>query len=278
MSRLWTYSRAGFRRWPASIAALALILANSAFIGGAQARMGDGNRKYQAGDYKKAQEIYARLAVDLPRSPHVQNNLGLAQYKLGEWEEAAGSFRKSLERTGRDKRLAGTSLYNQGVDYARQALGESTDLAPGDRGKLLEKSLECFKDAMKADPDDMDAKYNYELLKKLTEDKGGQSQNSQDQKQNEDQQAKKDGSPQEKQGQGRQDQQGKQEGQNKQDERRNQEEKPDQGGAGEPPQGGQVSPGALTPEQAAEILKQTESLERYVLMAPIAEAPVAKDW
>ncbi|MGE5548980.1 MAG: hypothetical protein ACM3ZC_00410 [Bacteroidota bacterium] len=244
----------------ACLAVLFLSLAGLGFVG-AHGRMEQGNRAYRERQYERAGEIYSNLAVDLPNSPHVQHNLGLAYYGGRKWHEAGAAFRKGLERAAGGKRIEGSLAYNLGVTHYRQAMAGEVPAA--ERKALLQASLDAFKRAILADSRDMDAKYDYELVKRLLkqlEDEDGAGDKEDDageQGQDGDKdnkRAKDDGNGQEQEpGEGRQDQ----------DKRTGPQEQRD---------------GEVTPAQAEAILEQAEGLERFAVLAPQEDQPVAKDW
>lgn len=234
-----------------------LTLSGAGFISGARGRMQEGNRLYEAKRYAEAGEIYGNLAVDLPNSPQVQHNMGLAYYRTERWNEALDTFRKGIEKNGgRHPLLEGNLAYNQGAAYFRLAGQESEGQGKRD---LLTQSLEAFRRAVRTNPRDMDAKFNYELVQRMLAE---QDQSPEPPEQNGQDQGR-DGERQDQQDQG---EQGGENGQSPE------QTKPD--GADQP-----TSTGALTPAQAAEILKQAGNLEKYgAILVPGSERAVEKDW
>lgn len=171
----------------------------------------EARKAYQSGDYETAIKKY-RYLVD---SLHVQEdevllNLANAYFQTNDTTQALSQY-QSLTQSGKAQLRS----------KAEQQLGVMTNRA----GKF-EEALNHFKQAIKSDPANEDARYNYELLKKKLEEKKKQEQQKQDQ--NKDQQQnkeeEKDKKDQEKQDQ-KKDQEQKKDEQNKDQEQKDQEKK-----------------------------------------------------
>ena len=166
-------------------------------------------------DYELALAKYTLLRDSLGvDDPAVDLNLAHSHYHLG---DTAGA------KTNYGSLTASNNAQFKSIAY--QQLGVMNK----DAGKL-EEALQQLKSAIKADPSNQDARYNYEVVKKLLEEQKNQDQQDQDQQDqdgdSEDQQKK----DQEKQDQenkdGEQDDQEKQDGENqeKSEEEKEQEE------------------------------------------------------
>ncbi len=168
----------------------------------------EGNRNYSDGDYDKALELYREALEESPESPAIRFNLGDAQFKKEEMEEAADSFSRALQ--SEDPGIKSRAQYNLGNSLYRQ-------------GKLQE-SLSAYREALKVAPGDRDAKHNLEFVLKQLQEQQQQQQNQDQQGEGEpekDQDKKQDesrsGSEDQPQ-QGRQDRPEEQESQERQDE------------------------------------------------------------
>jgi hypothetical protein len=132
-----------------------------------------GNRAYERGEWAAAEEQYRRALAKSPDDTTARFNLGNALYRQERWDEAL------TEMKGVD------AFYNMGNAFFEQT--------------KLKDALEAYKNAMRADPSDMDAKFNYAYVKKLLEDQqqndgkdeDEQNQEEQGQEQKEDQQEQK---------------------------------------------------------------------------------------
>ncbi len=117
----------------------------------------EGNREYAGERWAEAETAYRRAIETSPDNPQAQFNLGNVLYRQERWDDAAQAF-GSLESPA--------AHYNTGNVLFRQ--------------RKLQEALEAYKNAMRADPTDMDAKFNYAYVKKLMEqdDQQQQQQNS----------------------------------------------------------------------------------------------------
>lgn len=133
-----------------------------------------GNRLYEEQRMEEAQKSYREALQREPNSIEANFNLGDSQYAKGEYEAAESSFTDILEAEGVSDELRAKAFYNRGnAQFQQQKLSEA---------------LESFKESLRLNPTDLEAKYNYAYTKKLIE----QQENNQDnQNQNNDQQQDK---------------------------------------------------------------------------------------
>lgn len=127
------------------------------------------NSAFEAGNYEEAEELYKAAIESTPDNYKLYFNLGNAQAKQGKVEEAIESFLefRTLAESPQDKSLA---EYNIGT-----LLAEDQKWKP---------AATHFKNALKLDPSDLDAKHNYErALAEIQneEDQGGEEQNQENQ-------------------------------------------------------------------------------------------------
>lgn len=135
------------------------------------------NKEYDAGNYSQA-EVGYRKAIEKMKEPAglVYNaamfNLSDAMYKQERYEEAEKNF-VALAQDSVHTDLAAQSYYNAGNAMTKQ--------------RKLEEALEAYKNAMRRDPSDKAAKFNYAYVKKLLEKDddqneggGGDNQDNQD--------------------------------------------------------------------------------------------------
>lgn len=140
-----------------------------------------------------AHKIYEDLLVDLPDSPYLLHNLGLSFYKAGEAgqaEDNLSSAQAELEKLTLDPRrrreLSHKFHYHLGSARFKAAEGavNKEEAASG-----YQKALEDFKQAIEADPEDLDAKYNYELtllrLEQIKNDKEQEQKEQEEQREQE---------------------------------------------------------------------------------------------
>ncbi len=144
-------------------------------------------REYKAGQYDQALKEYERLLQKRTDDPRLHFNAGAAAYRDQKFDEAAKQFNATLASP--DLNLQGLAYYNEGNSLYH--LGERIQ-DPKQRTEAWEKAIQDYQSTMKLSPQDADARFNYEFVKKKLEELKQQQQqsqqNKQDQKQNQDQQ------------------------------------------------------------------------------------------
>ncbi|MEP4531500.1 MAG: tetratricopeptide repeat protein [Cyclobacteriaceae bacterium] len=119
---------------------------------------------YKAGNYDKAAAKYSLLADSLGVSEdEILLNLGHSYYHLGDTSSAKRSYQSLL--TSSNKNLKSIASQQLGV-MAKDA-------------QKLEESLSYLKNAIKTNPKNEGAKYDYEVVKKLLEQQEKQEQENQ---------------------------------------------------------------------------------------------------
>ncbi|HMH32364.1 MAG TPA: tetratricopeptide repeat protein [Puia sp.] len=139
-----------------------------------------GNRFYKQKQLDRAKQQYEKAVQQAPQNPVAQYNLGNTAFRKDEYDEAAKSYDESISHSS-DNTVREKGLYNKGVAQIRS--------------KKLEESIASWKDALKLDPADLEAREN--LQKALLELKQRQpppppeKQNQKDQKKEQKQQQSK---------------------------------------------------------------------------------------
>ncbi|MDE3101675.1 MAG: VWA domain-containing protein [Chloroflexota bacterium] len=123
----------------------------------------DADRLYLAGDAQGALARYRALLTDHPGIAELHVNAGNALYKLGQYQGALDEYAVGIR---------------QGSDRTRAV----ADYQTGDalfRMSRLPEAREAFKDALRIDPHDGDAKFNIEVIDRIlaaTQGSSGQGQ------------------------------------------------------------------------------------------------------
>jgi len=214
------------------------------------------NQAYKNGNYQEAAELYRSAIADDPENAKLHFNLGNALAKMGNTEEAETAFSryKSLVENPVDESLAD---YNTGKML--------TDL------EQYDEALNYFREALRNNPDDEDARHNYELAlrkqqEQQQEDQQQESDSDQNQENEENQNSQND-----------QDQQNENQDPSQNE---NQQQNPrDQQGEDEQ----QPIPIDMTEQEAENILDALKQLERELLENRKKESTQAqsgndKDW
>lgn len=144
----------------------------SELTGSAQAdrkHIRQGNREYD-GDKFAESEISYRRASDINKtSPDAVFNTGDALYRQNKFDDAAKEFLESSGKTDDISRKA-AAFYN---------LGNSQLMA-----QKIEESIGAYKNSLRLDPDNMEAKYNLAYAQDLLEQQKQQQQDKDDQSKN----------------------------------------------------------------------------------------------
>ncbi|RKX32108.1 MAG: hypothetical protein DRP46_01840 [Candidatus Zixiibacteriota bacterium] len=182
--------------------ALSLFMFAAGLSAGDFADMVDkGNKAYLEGDYKTALDYYHQAEVERPETPELDYNIGSALYHEQKYEEAVDKLQKSMMTDNVDNEAA--AHYNLGNVYYRM----------GD----YQNAIMSYQRSLELNPDDIDAKYNLELARKmLKEQMKPEQQDQQQQQQQQQQQEQQDQQQQQEQPQPQEDEQNQQEQQQQQ--------------------------------------------------------------
>lgn len=196
------------------------------------------NQAFENGNYDEAARLYQQAIAADPADARLHFNYGNALYHMGETEEAREAFEtyKQLAETAEEHALAD---YNSGKMFA--------DL------EMYDDAADQFRQALVNNPDDPDARFNYELAL-LKQQEGEDEQEEQEPDDNDDQNEDQDND--ENQDQQNGDQDHNQDNQQDQD----QEQDDSQGDQEEQPQ-----PLDMSEQEAENILDALRQLERELL-------------
>lgn len=123
----------------------------------------EAEKAYQTGNYEKSAEKYSYLLDTLNVEDEAATlNLANSYYKIKNNDAAISNYQKLQD--AKDQSLKSLAYQQLGVI--------SND------PKTLEKALSYFKQAIKSDPTNDDARYNYELLKKKLQNQNENQENN----------------------------------------------------------------------------------------------------
>ena len=163
-----------------------------------------GNRAYEKEHYEEAASRYRRALEEAPESWEARYNLASSFYRTEQYDHAAELLAAVAQDTLRTPAERSEAYYNLGnVHFSRQKLSES---------------LDAFRSALRLNPEDEDAKFNFIYVKRMmqeqenqqnqdqqNQDQQNQDQQNQDQNQNQqNEQNQEEGNPEEQNGQGEQ--------------------------------------------------------------------------
>jgi tetratricopeptide (TPR) repeat protein len=126
-----------------------------------------GNNYYSMGQYDLAEKLYRDALKKDPQNTIAKHNLANALYRQKKYKDAEEVL-DGIAKDSKENIVKSAAHYNNGVIKTKQ--------------KDLEGSIEDYKDALRLNPDDMEAREN--LQKALLELKQKQKQQQQDQQQN----------------------------------------------------------------------------------------------
>ena len=249
-----------------------------------------GERAYRAKQYEQAQQAFADAATNAAArnldSAIARYNEAAADYRLGRMDKAADRLAETL-RTG-DLALQQKAWYNRGTALLGQLATQRQQGKLDDAQKTTTEATTHFEQAIMLDPNDADAKVNYELCLRLQQELEKQKQEQQKDQQKQDQEKKQDQQKQDKQQEKKDDQQ--KQG-NQQQQKQQQEQKQDKQSSPSKPEQQQQEQNAaqgekktdeMTPEEAAMLLnamRQEEQSNRDKMRLNIGQPePVEKDW
>ncbi|MBU1853055.1 MAG: tetratricopeptide repeat protein [Candidatus Omnitrophica bacterium] len=129
----------------------------------------EGKKLYSEGKPSEALSKWRDAQIESPDKEELHYNIGNALHQEKKYEDAYGEYEKSLD--SKDAELQSKTYYNMGNTHYRM-------------GKLTE-AIEDYKKALDINPDDEDAKYNIEFIrKKIKENLEKEQSQQQDMQQN----------------------------------------------------------------------------------------------
>lgn len=232
---------------------LAFILAASSLNDARKA-----NDAYRSGDYETAVSLYQQAIDNDPSDARLYFNLGSALAKMGQADESVQAFEKAKGLMD-DPQQQSMADYNAGT-----LLSEA---------EMYDEAIDFFRDALRKNPNDADAKHNYEMsIRKQQQQQEQEQQDGESDDDDDDQE---------------QDQDQQQDQDQEQDEGQDQDHQDDQGDGSQDEQDPEdhemPQPDEISMDEAENILNALDQLEREILenRKKEAEAPPSsneKDW
>lgn len=153
-----------------------------------------GNENQKDEKYDSASALYDRIVENNPDEVLPYFNKGLSLYKQGKFEEAINSFNEASALSGNEK-LTAEILYNKGNSFFKK--GEKLlQNDPEKAVKSMGSAIKSYKEALKKNPNFVEAGQNLEIvrlfLKKLKEQLKNQQKDRNSKGENQDNEKKSD--------------------------------------------------------------------------------------
>ena len=214
-----------------------------------------GNRQYNKGNYEQSIGRYEQALQAAPGQFEAIYNLGNALYKAERFDRAEQTMQQAAADSLRADTERAEAFYNLSNAQFKQ--------------QKYQEALESYKQSLRLNPSDMEAKYNYAYTKRLLDqNKNGGGGGGNDQKDQDKDQDKDQNKDQNQNGQGQQnpDQKGDQKDQkgdpkDQQDDQKQdpQDDKGDKGDKGD--QQGQPTPSGISPQEQQQMLDAIQAQE-----------------
>ena len=140
---------------------------------------------YQNQEYEEAKNYYENIIIKSGENVEAHFGSGASSYQKGDWELAKQSFQETLKSA--DKNLRSKAFYNLGNTFYKN--------------NKTEEAISLYRKALELNPNDKEARFNYEYLKyqkkppeddNKEKDKQEQEQKDEEQEQKDEEQEQKD--------------------------------------------------------------------------------------
>jgi len=192
---------------------LALGWAPPAAADQAASKNNEGNRLYEQEKFDEALRMYVDAQASRPGAPQLHYNIGNVLFRKKEYDKAIEEYRRA--QASPDPVLSQAATFNRGNALLMQGRPE--------------EAIQAYVQALRARPDDTDAKRNLEIALRLLDEKKKQQQQQKQQEQ-------------------------------KQDPNKNPQQPQQGAGGGRPPQ--QKKSGEMTEEEARQVLEALQQEEK----------------
>src|SRR5512133_278879 len=136
-----------------------------------------GNREYGKENYSESEIQYRKAEEKSKRSPDAVFNIGDALYRQKKYDDASKQFLDNANMN-EDVFKKASAWYNMGNSLLQS--------------RKVKESIEAYKNSLKLDPDNQQAKYNLGYAQNLLKQQEQQQNKDKDKDQNKDDQKKKD--------------------------------------------------------------------------------------
>lgn len=150
----------------------ALFIGFNVYGQGERPLIREGNKQYKENKYSDAETSYRKALNKNSKSLEASFNIGNSLYKQGKYDEAAKQFTTIADSVKNNKDVLSKSYYNLGNSYFKS--------------NKLQESATAYKNALRNNPTDMDAKFNLSLVNNMLKQQQQNKDKNQDNKDNKD--------------------------------------------------------------------------------------------
>ena len=221
-----------------------------------------GLEHYSNQKFDDAKKYYEALILGNGSIPEAHFGKGAASYQLGEFDSARDSFDKSLKSS--DKQVKSKAYYNLGNTFYKN--------------NKKDEAIKYYRKALELNPNDKEAKFNYELLKYHPDPPKEDNQDQQDQEQEDQDQQDQEQENQEQENQEQENQEQENQEQENQEQENQEQENQEQDGQEEQMSEDEKSQDLKQAESILDALKQDDQIMQKKQIARSKSKKLAKDW
>ena len=210
---------------------------------------------YQNQEYEEAKNYYENIIIKKSENVEAHFGSGASSYQKGDWEVAKQSFQESLKSS--DDNLRSKAYYNLGNTFYKD--------------NKAEEAISFYRKALELNPNDREARFNYEYLKyqKRPPEEDNKEKEKQEQEQKEEEQEQKEEEQEQKEEEEKQEQ--KEQEQNQEEE--NKQEQSQEGSSNE-----EKDQDLKQAESILDALKQDEKIMQKKQLSRAKSRKLVKDW
>ena len=208
---------------------------------------------YQNQEYEEAKNYYENIIIKSSENVEAHFGSGASSYQKGDWEVAKENFQESLKSP--DNILRSKAYYNLGNTFYKD--------------NKAEEAISFYRKALELNPNDKEARFNYEYLKyqKKPPEEDNKEKENQEQEQKEEEQKQKE-----------EEQKEKEKEQEQKDEEQNQEEQSKQEQTQDESSNEEKDQDLKQAESILDALKQDEKIMQKKQISRAKSRKLAKDW
>ncbi|MCF0165365.1 MAG: tetratricopeptide repeat protein [Bacteroidales bacterium] len=150
----------------ALVALFLIFMSVSLFAQTDRSEVRAGNRKFKKGEFSEAEIDYKKALLKDSLSTAAAYNLANTYYRMDNFQEADRYYASCKDSLAKSE-YGADNFYNSGNSYLKQ--------------RKFAEAVDAFKDALRRNPGDMDAKSNLAYAQKMLENQQNQDQNQQNQ-------------------------------------------------------------------------------------------------